>query len=71
MRFKVIKDGRVFDAYLDERLSFLDNFKMLVHISDFDLDGFRVYDPIKKIFLNNNIPIEDFNIKSYKMMYLF
>lgn len=71
MRFKVIKDDRVFDAFLDERLSFLDNFKMLVHISDYDIDGCMVYDPYKKIFLNNEIPIEEFNINEYKMMFLF
>lgn len=71
IRFKVIKDDRVFDAFLDDRLSFLDNFKMLVHISDYDLDGLMVYDPIKKLFLNNQVPIEEFNINDYKMMYLF
>ena len=71
MRFKIIKDDRVFDAFLDERLSFLENFNMLVNISDFDLDGFRVYDPSKKIFLNTDMPIEVFNINSYKLMYLF
>lgn len=71
MRFRIIKDDRVFDAYLDERLSFSDNFKLLVHISDFDLDGFKVFDPNKRIFLNENIPIEEFNINSYMMCYLF
>ena len=71
LRFKVIKDDRVFDAFLDERLSFLDNFRMLVHISDYDIDGCMVYDPYKKIFLNNKIPIEEFNINEYKMMFLF
>ena len=71
MRFKIIKDDRVFEAYLDERLSFLENFKMLVHIVDYDLDGFMVYDPKKKIFLDNDIPIEVFNINSFKLMYLF
>lgn len=71
MRFKIIKDDRVFDAYLDERLSFSDNFKLLVNISDFDLDGFKVFDPIRKVFLNENIPIEEFNINSYMMCYLF
>lgn len=71
MRFKIIKDDRVFDAYLDERLSFSDNFKLLVNISDFDLDGFKVFDPIRKVFLNENIPIEEFNINSYMMCYLY
>lgn len=71
MRFKVIKDDRVFDAFLDDRLSFLENFKMLVNISDYDIDGCMIYDPNKKIFLNNEIPIEEFNLNEYKMMYLF
>lgn len=71
MRFKIIKDDRVFDAYLDERLSFIDNFKMLMNISDYDIDDCMVYDPTKKIFLDNNIPIEIFNINDYKIMYLF
>lgn len=71
MRFKIIKDERVFDAYLDERLSFVDNFKMLMHISDFDIDDCRVYDPAKKVFLDNKIPIREFNINDFKIMYLF
>lgn len=71
MRFKIIKDNRVLEAQLDERLSFEDNFKLLVNITDFDLDGFRVYDPKKKIFLNTTLPIEVFNINSFRLMYLF
>lgn len=71
MRFKIIKDDRVFEALLDERLSFVDNFNMLVNIADFDLDGFLVYDPYKKVFLNNETPIELFNINSFRLMYLF
>lgn len=71
MRFKVIKDDRVFEAMLDERLSFTENFKQIVKLADFDLDGFRVYDPNKKIFLDIEIPIYFFNINSFKLMYLF
>lgn len=71
MRFKIIKDDRVLEAMLDERLSFLDNFKMLVHIYDYDLDGFKVYDPKAKVFLNCEVPIEEFNINSFILLYLF
>lgn len=71
MRFKIIRDDRVVDVLLDERLSFTDNFNMLTNITDFDLDGFKVYDPNKKIFLKTDLPIEVFNINSYKLMYLF
>lgn len=71
MRFKVIKDNRIFETILDERLSFTDNFKMLVNIDDYDLDGFKVYDPFKKMFLNCDIPIEEFAIKDFRIMYLF
>ena len=71
MRFKLIRDDRVFEAALDQRLSFIDNFKYIVQISDFDVKGLKVYDPIKKVFLNNEVPIEVFNINSYMLMYLF
>lgn len=71
IRFKVVKDERVIETYLDERLSFNENLKYLSNITDFDTDGFKVYDPNKKVFLNNEIPIEVFNINSFMLMYLF
>lgn len=70
MRFKVIKDDTIIDAYLDDRLSFKDNFKYLKNIVEID-DDYKIYDPNKKVFLNNEIPIEVFNINSYMLMYLF
>lgn len=70
MRFKVIKDDTIIDAYLDDRLSFKDNFKYLKNIVEID-DEYKIYDPNKKVFLNNEIPIEVFNINSYMLMYLF
>lgn len=70
MRFKVIKDDTIIDAYLDDRLSFKDNFKYLKNIVEIDND-YKIYDPNKKVFLNNEIPIEVFNINSYMLMYLF
>lgn len=71
MRFKIIKDDRVFDAYLDERLSFVDNFRMLMHISDYEINDCMVYDPSKNIFLDNKMPIREFDINDFKIMYLF
>jgi len=71
MRFKVIKDDRVFDAYLDERLSFVDNFKLLENILDTSSNYYKVYDPNKKLFLNTSVPIEEFSISNYMMMYLY
>ena len=41
MRFKVIKDNRIFEALLDERLSFNENFECIVKLADFDLDGLQ------------------------------
>lgn len=71
IRFKIIKDNRIIETYLDERLSFNDNLKMLANITDFCVEGFQVYDPNKKVFLDNEIPIEVFNINSFMLMYLF
>ena len=71
IRFKIIKDDRVVETYLDERLSFDENIKLLANITDFDADGFKVYDPSKKVFLDTQIPIIWFNINSFKLMYLF
>lgn len=70
IRFKVIKDNTIVDAYIDERLSFKDNFKYLSKIIDLD-EYYEVYDPNKKVFLDCDVPVEVFNINCYMLMYLF
>lgn len=71
IRFKLIKDNRVLDVFVDERLNFKANYKLLSNIVEIDRFDYKVYDPNKKIFLDNEVPIEEFNINSYLLLYLF
>lgn len=60
IRFYIVKDERVIEAYFDERLSFIDNFKMLNYLNEP-----KIYDPNKCIFLNNKVPISYFAINRF------
>lgn len=71
IRFKVVKNNRIIEAYLDRRLSFNSNFKYLSKISNYSLINYKVYDPNKKIFLDCDVPIETFSINSFMLFYLF
>lgn len=70
MRFKIVKTGRIVEAYLDRRLSFYDNFILLEKMLDERIAGYRVFDQNKGIFLDMNIPIEEFDIKTFMYFYL-
>ena len=70
MRFKIVKTGGIVEAYLDRRLSFYDNFILLEKMLDERIAGYRVFDQNKGIFLDMNIPIEEFDIKTFMYFYL-
>lgn len=71
VRFKLIKNNYVFEVILDCRLSFIDNFKLLQNIIKLDLKDAKVYDPNKRLFLDRNIPICEFNIQYFIYLYIF
>ena len=71
LRFKVIKTGLIFEAILDSRLSFKENFKILEDMLNIKLTNMYVFDAEKKIFLDEYISIEKYNIKSFMFFYLF
>ena len=71
IRFKIVKRNYIFEAILDDRLSFSENFKLLENIMDIDIKNSRVYDPYKKVFLDNNAPLSAYNISNIMLFYLF
>ena len=71
MKFKLVRNNECFEAKLDDRLSFVDNLKMLEVLSKKDIKNCYVYDPNKKIFLDVNIPLNNFEISSFVIFNLF
>lgn len=71
IRFKLIKNDYIFEAILDSRLSFKDNFKLLENIVDIDIKNVWVFDPKNEVFLNRNIPIAQYNINYFMILYLY
>ena len=71
IRFKIVKDDRYIEVSFDSRLSFKDNLKILSEMLNDDLNNMKVYDPIKKLFLDIDIPIGEFNISYFISLQLF
>lgn len=71
IRFKIVKDDRYIEVSFDSRLSFKDNLKILSEMLNDDLNNMKVYDPIKKLFLDIDIPIGEFNISYFIYLQLF
>ena len=65
-----MKNNNVFEAKLDSRLSFKQNFMMLGKIVEDDLEANKVYDPNNKVFLKTDNPISEYNMKSFMLLYL-
>jgi len=71
LRFKIIRNNHILEVTFDERLSFKENFKLLETIANEDLKKIIVYDPNKKLFLNTDIPLKEFNFSYFMSFYLF
>ena len=65
IRFKIIKNDECIEVKFDDRLSFKDNLKLLENIYKRNLTDLNVYDQNKGIFLDMNIPINNFEINSF------
>ena len=66
LRLKIVKTGQIIEVKFDERLSFKDNMRLLYG----DDSDFKVFDPLKRIFLDENIPLENFHIETFMFFYL-
>ena len=71
IRFKIVKDNRYIEVSFDSRLSFKDNLNILSELLNEDLNNTKVYDPIKKLFLDMNTAIGEFNINYFISLQLF
>ena len=71
IRFKIVKKNRYLEVSFDSRLSFKDNLKILSELVDVDLSDMYVYDPVKRIFLDREIPVSEFDISYFISLQLF
>ena len=71
IRFRIVKNSHILEASFDGRLSFKDNLKILSEICDEEIGDAEVYDPMKKIFLDKEVPLSSFSINYYVSLYLF
>ena len=59
------------EVSFDSRLSFRDNFLLLKQMIGKDYSSAEVYDPDKKIFLDRNIPLSEFEFAGFVRLHLF
>ena len=71
IRLKNIKNSQIMELVFDRRLSFKDNIRVLNIIREDKIDAFLIYDPIKRIFLDLDVPLERFNINGFMMFDIF
>ena len=71
VRLVIMKNKRVIEAYLDQRLSFQENFVYLEQLIQEDLSKAIVYDPNKKLFLDEKVPLKEFKISYFMLLDLF
>ncbi|MBR4461624.1 MAG: hypothetical protein IKS51_03490 [Erysipelotrichaceae bacterium] len=71
LRLMIMRNGKVYEAYLDERLSFRENFDYLQQLIGEDLSSAIVYDPNKKLFLDENVPLKEYRISFFMLLELF
>jgi len=71
IRLKIIKENRIIDVRMDNRLSLIDNLSFIGFLAGISFKDSYIYDPNKKIFLDRNIPLSQFDIRDYMMLYLF
>lgn len=60
LRFRIVSNNQIVEVYLDDRLSFKDNFKML-NLNE----NYHIYDSNKKIFIREDLPIKEFHITRF------
>ena len=71
LSFKIIKNDEYFEACLDSRLSFKENLYQISKVKKLQIEDLMVYDPNKKIVLDEMIPINEFHLHDYMEFFLF
>ena len=71
IRFRIVKNSHIIETSLDERLSFKDNLRILSEICDEKITDAEVYDPMKRIFLDKEVPLSTFSFQYFVSLYLF
>lgn len=71
LRFIIVKENKTFEVIFDQRLSFIENFKLLKGVCNLDIDRVYIFDIKKQIALKKNISLRDFNFKNFKTLYIF
>ena len=71
IRFKIVENGHILETSFDDRLSFKENLTILSDICEEQISNARIYDPIKKIFLNEDVPLSLFSFQYFVFLYLF
>ena len=71
IRFRFVACDMSLECAFDERLSFKENFSLLEQLCDISCRDIAIYDPEKKIFLNEDLPLKEFNIGRFILLYVF
>ena len=71
LRLMEAVSGDTMEVFLDERLSFTENFEMLKSLCDKDYTKAEVYDPYKKVFLDRNTSLSEFGFQGFVFLKLF
>ena len=71
LRLMLVRNKKIIEACLDDRLSFQENFRYLQQLTGEDLANAIIYDPIKKLFLDETIPIKEYRIGYFMLLELF
>lgn len=73
LNFKIVKINCYLEVVFDSRLSFLENFKELIGLYEYeiDLDSLSIYDPYKKVMLDLDKPLDNFYFGSYRFLMIY
>ena len=71
IRFRNVREEKIIEVFLDERLSFNDNFALLSRILDEDLSACVVYDPYRKTFLDSTVPLKEYSLSGFLLFHVF
>lgn len=71
IRLYVVKHQKSIESIFDERLSFKENLALLSELTGDDYSSCLIMDPLRKIFLRNDVPIQEFEISAFMTFELY
>ncbi len=71
IRLFLVMEGESVEVLLDRRLSWKENLKILGELLDQELEEMEGMDPLRKIFLDKEIPLDRFHLPSFPTFFLF